>query len=165
MALTIASLACGGLAGFLVGGPGLGSGDDLTRQANERGWADRLGVFGNWVTGAAFVLVTANAAEIADWFARLTRSVGRADRAVAQEDMLYQYALGAWMIAAAALGFTFGFMQMVTTGRTLISKAAAAAAQIEKAAEAATAAAAKAEAASEAAKEMTKEMRSLVETA
>jgi len=75
LALTIACCATGALVGFLVGSPGLAMGDDAADKANERGWASRLGVFGNWITGAAFVLVSANAGKIVEWFASVTRKV------------------------------------------------------------------------------------------
>ncbi len=125
VALIVASCASGALTGFLVGAPGLASGDEATEKANEKGWADRLGVFGNWITGAAFVLVVANAGEITAWFSSMTRKVaasGNGDPLYA--DTVYQYALGAWMIAAAGLGFLLGFVQMVTTGRQAIEAAA-----------------------------------------
>lgn len=121
LALVFASSAGGSFVGFLVGAPGLRSGDEEQQEANERGWADRLGIFGNWVTGAAFVLLVANGAEVADWFASMTATVAKGSGGRA--DIVYQYSLGAWMIAAAGLGFTIGFMQMVTTGRNLIGAA------------------------------------------
>lgn len=140
LAIVLAGCAGGAFAGFLVGAPGLESGDTATVTANKKGWADRLGVFGNWVTGAAFVLVVANAGEIADWFASMTRTL--ADTNSGQGDDLYQYSLGAVAIAAAMLGFTIGFMQMVTTGRQLIGAAAKAEAAAEEAAASAVEAAA-----------------------
>lgn len=146
VALVLASAAGGSFAGFLVGAPGLGSGDEEQQKANERGWADRLGVFGNWVTGAAFVLVVANGAELAGWFSSMTATIARRDGG--HSDVLYQYSLGAWMIAAASLGFTVGFMQMVTTGRGLIG----AAHKAEAAANAAQAAAEEAAQSAEAAR-------------
>ena len=145
LALMVASAAAGGFVGFLVGAPGLAAGDDSTDKANEKGWANRLGVFGNWITGAAFVLAIANAAEIADWFSDVTRTVAENGRS--EPEVAFQYGLGAWMIAAAALSFTVGFMQMVTTGKRLIDAASDAK---ESAALAASAATIAAEAAKEA---------------
>lgn len=145
LALVLASGAGGSFAGFLVGGPGLESGDKAAEKANERGWADRLGVFGNWITGAAFVLIVGNAGEIVDWFSSMTGAVAKG--AGGHGDTLFQYALGSWMIAAASLGFAVGFMQMVTTGRRLIGAASKAEAAADSAEAAATTAAKAAEAA------------------
>lgn len=145
LTLVLASAAGGAFAGFLVGAPGLEGGDKSTEKANERGWAQRLGVFGNWVTGAAFVLAVANGADIADWFSSMTRTVAGSE--AGRRVILYQYSLAASMIAAASLGFTLGFMQMVTTGRNLIGAAAKAEAAADAAQTAAKEAAASAEAA------------------
>lgn len=138
-----ASAAAGAFVGFLVGGPGLAAGNDATDRANEKGWANRLGVFGNWITGAAFVLAIANASDIAEWFSDVTRAVSEDNDGNAE--VVFQYGLGAWMIAAVGLGFTVGFMQMVTTGKSLIDAAA-------QAREAAVTASAAADAAKDAAK-------------
>lgn len=146
VALVAASLAGGGFVGWVIGGPGLGSGEDATAKANERGWADRLGILGNWLTGAAFVLVVARAGQIVDWFARMTRTI--AVRSGGQGDTSFQYAVGAWMITAASLGFIIGFMQMSTTGRVLLGKAKQASDAAQKAEVAAESAERSAEAAS-----------------
>ena len=105
--------------------------------------------------GAAAAAPAECTAKIGEWFARLTRSLGQAGgtAAVSHGNLLYQYTLGAWMIAAGGLGFSVGFMQMVTTGRDLITKADAAAMrmEMEKATTTVTTAAAEVMAASKAA--------------
>ncbi len=121
LSLVLVSFAGGGVIGLIVGGPGAGPGDAGTDDANSEGWSARLGVFGNWITGAAFALVIANASEIVEWFSSLTEAAS----STGENADLAQYALGAWMIAAAIGGFIIGFIQMVTNGRLAIESAAA----------------------------------------
>lgn len=121
ISLAFAALCLGGMVGFLVGGPGSGPGDSGRDAANQAGWGQRLGVFGNWITGAAFALVIANAGAIADWFAALTALA--ADQG-GQIDQTYRLTLGAWALASAGVGFVIGFFQMATEGPGLLNRRA-----------------------------------------
>lgn len=127
VSLAFAALCLGGMVGFLVGGPGSGPGDEGRDQSNQAGWGQRLGVFGNWITGAAFALVIANAGAIADWFAELTALA--ADEG-GEVDQIYRLTLGAWALAAAGVGFVLGFFQMATEGRDLLNRVRAVEAQL-----------------------------------
>jgi hypothetical protein len=135
VAIVLASLAVGALVGFVVGGPGAETGTDGTDKANREGWGGRLGVFGTWLTGAAFALAIANAGAIAGWFASMTASISAATGAGPEPgapDALFQFAIGAWMVIAAAAGFAVGFMQMATTGRRLLAQAQQQLAEVTK---------------------------------
>jgi hypothetical protein len=126
LALVLCALVAGGLTGALVVSPGAASGESGTASANEEGWVRRLGIFGSWITGAAFVLLIAKAAAVETWFVHLTGSVAGIDSGpVTQRAVLVQYALGGLLIAAAAGGFIFGFVLMATDGRIVFAKAAA----------------------------------------
>jgi hypothetical protein len=119
-ALILAATVFGALVGVLIGAPGAEGGDSGTAAANKAGWASRLGVFGTWLTGAAFALVVVNASDIVDWFSRQTEAIATSN---GQLDSQLRYTLSALLIAAVVLGLLGGFFGMVTLGRTAISDA------------------------------------------
>ena len=129
VALMLAGFTVASVVGFLIGGPGAASGEDGTEAANKEGWGSRIGVFGSWLTGAAFALVIANAGEIVDWFANLTRTVATKGDEV---DTSLQYTVGALIIASVALGFLLGVSGMLTFGRVAFSKSQKAAEEAAK---------------------------------
>ena len=130
-----AAFAVGSLLGFLIGGPGADGGEEGTKTANSSGWSSRLGVFGTWLTGAAFALALSNWSELSNWFATVTRTA--ATPTAGDVRLSTQYAFGAAMITAASGGFIFGFMQMATAGRRLFANVEAEVRRVEREAEAA----------------------------